>query len=58
MSADVILLGVILTGIGLSAAYLVAEYHRWRRQEAAKASRSERFRSLQAQSLSRPNSAP
>jgi hypothetical protein len=48
MSGAVVLIVVILTGIGLSGVYLVAEYTRWRKHEAAKRNRSESFRSLQA----------
>jgi len=37
---------VVLSGIGLSAVYLVAEYLRWRKHEAAKRNRSDSFRTL------------
>ena len=48
MNGTVVLIVVILSGIGLSGVYLVAEYIRWRKHEAAKRSRSDSFRSLQA----------
>jgi hypothetical protein len=48
MTGTVVLIVVTLSGIGLSAVYLVAEYFRWRRSEAAKRSRSDNFRTLQA----------
>ena len=48
MSGAVVLIVVILSGIGLSGVYLVAEYTRWRKHEAAKRNRSESYRSLQA----------
>ena len=48
MNGTVILIVVILSGIGLSGVYLVAEYSRWRKHEAAKRNRSDNFRSLQA----------
>jgi hypothetical protein len=48
MSGTVVLIVVILSGIGLSGVYLVAEYTRWRKHEAAKRNRSESYRTLQA----------
>ena len=48
MSGADVFIVVILSGIGLSGVYLVAEYIRWRKHEAAKRSRSDSFRSLQA----------
>ena len=48
MNGTVILIVVILSGIGLSGVYLVAEYTRWRKHEAAKRNRSANYRSLQA----------
>ena len=48
MSGTVVLVVVTLSGIGLSAVYLVAEYFRWRKHEAAKRNRSDNFRTLQA----------
>jgi hypothetical protein len=39
---------VVLSGIGLSAVYLVAEYLRWRKHEAAKRNRSDDFRTLKS----------
>jgi hypothetical protein len=47
MSGTIVMAVVILSGIGLSAVYLVAEYSRWRKHVAAKQSRSENFRALQ-----------
>jgi hypothetical protein len=48
MSGAMVLLVVTLSGIGLSGVYLVAEYTRWRKDEAAKQHRSDSFRTLQA----------
>jgi len=48
MAGTVVLIVVILSGIGLSGVYLVAEYRRWRKHEAAMRSRSDSFRTLQA----------
>jgi hypothetical protein len=48
MTGTVVLIVVTLSGIGLSAVYLVAEYFRWRKSEAAKRNRSDNFRTLQA----------
>lgn len=48
MSGVVVLIVAILSGIGLSGVYLVAEYRRWRKHEAAKRNRSDNYRSLQA----------
>jgi hypothetical protein len=47
MSGTTVMIVAILSGIGLSAVYLVAEYNRWRRHVAAKQIRSESFRALQ-----------
>ena len=47
MSGSTVMIVAILSGIGLSAVYLVAEYSRWRKHVAAKESRSETFRALQ-----------
>ena len=47
MSGTVVMIIAILSGIGLSAVYLVAEYSRWRKHIAAKQNRSESFRALQ-----------
>ena len=48
MNGTVFLIVVILSGIGLSGVYLVAEYTRWRKHEAAKRNRSDNYRTLQA----------
>ena len=48
MSGTVVLIVVIVSGIGLSGVYLVAEYRRWRKHEAAKQKSSDSFRTLQA----------
>ena len=48
MSGAGVLIVVILSGIGLSGVYLVAEYARWRKHEAAKRNRSDNYRTLQA----------
>ena len=48
MSGTGVFIVVILSGIGLSGVYLVAEYIRWRKHEAAKRNRSANYRSLQA----------
>jgi hypothetical protein len=48
MSGAYVFVAVVLSGIGLSAVYLVAEYIRWRKHEAAKRNRSASFRTLQA----------
>jgi hypothetical protein len=48
MSGTIVLVVAILSGIGLSGVYLVAEYSRWRKHEAAKRNRSDNFRTLQA----------
>jgi hypothetical protein len=48
MNGATIMIVVILSGIGLSGVYLVAEYSRWRKHVAAKRNRSESVRTLQA----------
>ncbi len=48
MSGAYVFVAVVLSGIGLSAVYLVAEYRRWQKDEAAKRNRSASFRTLQA----------
>jgi hypothetical protein len=48
MNGAVVMIVVILSGIGLSGVYLVAEYNRWRKHEAAKRNRSANFRTLRA----------
>jgi hypothetical protein len=53
MSVADVLMVVIMTGIGLSVVYLVAEYSRWRRHEAAEQRKAADFRMLQAEELSR-----
>lgn len=47
MSGTIVMAVVILSGIGLSGVYLVAEYSRWRKHVAEKHTRSESFRALQ-----------
>jgi hypothetical protein len=48
MSGAIVMVVVILSGIGLSGVYLVAEYLRWRKHVAAKQNESANFRTLQA----------
>ena len=48
MSGAVVMIVVILSGIGLSAVYLVAEYLRWRNHVAAKQHQSANYRTLRA----------
>jgi hypothetical protein len=48
MSDAIVMVVLILSGIGLSAVYLVAEYLRWRKHLAAKQNRSASFRALQS----------
>ncbi|HSZ09517.1 MAG TPA: hypothetical protein VK794_13340 [Steroidobacteraceae bacterium] len=51
MSLDVVLMIVVLGGIGLSAAYVRAEYLRWRDLGAAERRRETVFRKLHAARL-------
>jgi hypothetical protein len=53
MSVADILMIVIMSGIGLSVVYLVAEFTRWRKQEAAERRKAADFRVLQDGRLSR-----
>jgi hypothetical protein len=46
MNGSTVMMITILSGIGLSAVYLVAEYRRWIHHEAAKRTRSASFRVL------------
>jgi hypothetical protein len=48
MSVADILMLVIMSGIGLSVVYLVAEYSRWRKHEAAERRKVADFRLMQA----------
>ncbi|MDB6045618.1 MAG: hypothetical protein JWM63_4169 [Gammaproteobacteria bacterium] len=57
MSVADILMIVIMSGIGLSVVYLVAEFSRWRKQEAAERSKAADFRVLQDRRVSRPERA-
>jgi len=52
MSVADVLMVVIMSGIGLSVVYLVAEYSRWRRHAAAEQRKAADFRLLQAGRLS------
>jgi hypothetical protein len=53
MSVADILMIVIMSGIGLSVVYLVAEFSRWRRNEAAERRKAADFRELQDGRVSR-----
>ena len=48
MNGAVIMMVAIVSGIGLSGVYLVAEYTRWRKHIAARRNQSAKFRTLQA----------
>ncbi|HEX3913969.1 MAG TPA: hypothetical protein VHW71_10710 [Steroidobacteraceae bacterium] len=52
MSFDFVLIAIIVGGVGLSAAYVVAEYRGWREQGAAIRRREAALRSLHAARLS------
>jgi hypothetical protein len=52
MSFDIVLLLIVVGGIGLSAAYVRAEYVRWRRHGAAQRRRETALRELHAARLS------
>jgi hypothetical protein len=54
MSLDVALMVFVLGGIGLSAAYVRAEYRRWRELGAAERRREAALRQLHAARLSEP----
>ena len=54
MSLDVALMVFVLGGIGLSAAYVRAEYLRWREVGAAERRREAALRKLHAARLSEP----
>jgi hypothetical protein len=55
MGFDVLLIAVIVGGIGLSVAYVRAEYRRWRKQGAAERRREAAHRDLHAARLSEQN---
>ena len=57
MGFDVALFAVIVGGIGLSGAYVRAEYLGWRRHGAAQRRREAALRQLQAESLSEQRDA-
>lgn len=57
MSFDVVLIAVLLGGIGLSAAYVTAEYRGWREQGAALRRREAALRELHAASFSEQHEA-
>jgi hypothetical protein len=52
MGFDIVLLLIVIGGIGLSAAYVRAEYMRWREHGATERRRETARRELHAQSLS------
>jgi hypothetical protein len=57
MSFDVVLIAVLVGGIGLSAAYVAAEYRGWREQGAALRRRVAAQRDLHAASFSEQHEA-
>jgi hypothetical protein len=57
MGFDITLLLVVVGGIGLSAAYVRAEYIRWRKHRAAQRRREAALRELHTASLSDQQSA-
>lgn len=57
MSFDVVLIAVLVGGIGLSAAYVTAEYRGWREQGAALRRREAALRDLHAASFSEQHEA-
>jgi hypothetical protein len=57
MSFDVVLIAVLVGGIGLSAAYVTAEYRGWREHGAAQRRRQAAQRDLHAASLSEQHEA-
>ena len=52
MSFDIALMAIVAVGIGLSAAYVRAEYINWRRQGAAQRRRQSALRELHAARVS------
>jgi hypothetical protein len=52
MAFDIVLLVVVVGGIGLSTAYVRAEYIRWRKHRAAQRRRETALRELHSASLS------
>jgi hypothetical protein len=52
MSFDIILVAIVVGGLGLSAAYVRAEYIHWREQGAAQRKRESALRELHAERLS------
>jgi hypothetical protein len=52
MTFDIVLLLIVVGGIGLSAAYVRAEYVRWRRHGASERRRETALRQLHAERLS------
>src|SRR5882757_2311160 len=58
MSFDIVLLLIVVGGIALSAAYVRAEYVRWRRHGAAERRRETALRELHAARLSDQQDAP
>jgi len=58
MGFDVLLIAVIVGGIGLSFAYVRAEYRSWREQGAAQRRREAVLRDLHAARLSEQNNLP
>jgi hypothetical protein len=57
MSFDILLMAIVAAGIGLSAAYVRAEYINWRRHGAAARRRESALRELHAARLSEQQSA-
>jgi hypothetical protein len=57
MSFDIVLLLIVVGGIGLSAAYVRAEYIRWREHGAIQRRRETVLRELHAASLSEQQNA-
>jgi hypothetical protein len=56
MSFDIALMAIVAAGIGLSAAYVRAEYINWRRHGAAQRRRESALRELHAARLSEQQS--
>jgi hypothetical protein len=57
MSFDVLMVALVLAGIGLSAAYVSAEYRNWREHGAAERRRAAALRELHAARLSEQREA-
>jgi hypothetical protein len=57
MSFDILLMAIVAAGIGLSAAYVRAEYINWRQHGAASRRRESALRELHAARLSEQQSA-